>query len=869
MRLPIALTLAACSGAPSPLPAPTGPALQAPAWLVEHVAPDGVHTPPLSAPGALLDDPMADVSGWSRDDAATHDPGIGHAAAGALRLGAPDTTGPRVDVSHTISVPSRTRCTVRAWARTEGLEGERLQGGAALEVRQVSEKKDPKTKKPTVFLHDHLPRLRGTTGWTEQALTLDTDETPTTLEIVLSGGRGTGGGQAWFDDISVDCLDPVAAYLRGGPVWKGQGGAPVGRVRIARTERPSVLAPAGSAWAVTVSRDEPQVLRTLVGLDATSTGGAEACFAITVDGHEATHRCIDDRDGWRRMQVDLPAAPGTTSTLGFTVAASSEGEGALLLGAWGDPSLDAVTQTPDPRPDLLLVIFDTLRADDLGVGGNDARPASPGLDALAAQGTWYSQARSPTSWTLPSIATMLTGVSPPTHGAGWRIRREVRHKGSSGGARRQLDYAAVRPDAPRLAGRLRDAGYRTTMLGSNHYLDSKFGFATAFSAYGDYAGSSVPGVTRAFPRLKDAIDEEAEPGGRPHLMVLHLLEPHLPYRFRTPTPDGFEMPDVFETEHQEVGDLVSETLRRVGAKEEAHPQELIVMHQADFRYGDDQVATITADMPDDAIIIVASDHGEAFGEHGTFLHGHHLYDETVHVPMIVRWPGGAHAGTTVDQPVGLAQLAPTLLEAAGLPLDGLEGAPLPRPGSEGPAQPLFFEHIYKGPDQVGVLDGGYKRVRQLPLLGLDSRVKGRPGAATLYNLLGDPEERVDLSSVLLDVAARLDAQIDARIDATLPGTHLRCVGPHDAVTVRSGAPFVRGVPLDASGVDTAPDRRTLTLPARGAGETRIVVEAADGAPISVSPPDACSRWEIDLPRAGVQLDDEQLDQLEAIGYVED
>ena len=871
MRLPLAFALAACSGDPTPppLPAPSGPTLQAPAWLVEAVAPDGVDTPPLSQPGALLDERMGEVDRWAGEPAASFDPNEGHAALGALRLGALEVSGSRGEVTQKVSVPSRTRCTVRAWGRTDGLAGDRLKGGAALEVRQVSEKKDPKTKKPTIFLHDHLPRLRGTTGWTEQTVTLDTDETPTTLEVVLSGGRGEGAGVAWFDDVTVDCLDPVAAYLRGGPVWRGQPGAPVGRVRIARTERPSVLAPAGSAWAVSVARDRPQVLRTLIGLAPTSTADVKACFTVTVDGDTAARRCIDHGDGWHRLQVELPARTGAPSTVGFTVTSTDPDERALLLGAWGDPSLDAVTPAPDARPDLLLVIFDTLRADDLGVGGNTARPASPGLDALAATGTWYSQARSPTSWTLPSIATMLTGVSPPTHGAGWRIRREVRHKGTSGGARRQLDYGAVRPDAPRLAGRLRDAGYRTTMLGSNHYLDSKFGFATAFSAYGDYAGSSVPGVTRAFPRLRDAVAEEAEPGGRPHFIVLHLLEPHLPYRFRTPTPDGFEMPDVFETEHQAVGPLQSETLRRVTRKEEAFPEALVVMHQADLRYGDDQVATITADMPDDAMIIVASDHGEAFGEHGTFLHGHHLYDETIRVPMIVRWPGGAHPGTTVDQPVGLAQIAATMLQAAGLPLDGLEGEPLPAPGSVGPAQPQYFEHIYKGPDRVGVLEGGFKRVRELPLLGLDSRVSGRPGDATLYMLAGDPEERVDLSEVRADVATRLDARIDARIDATLPGTHLRCDAPHDPITVRSGAPFVRGVPLHASGVDIAPDRRALTLPARGTGQTRIVVEAADGAPISIDPPDACSRWDIDLPQAGVQLEDEQLDQLEAIGYVED
>ena len=868
--LPLSLALSACTGAP-PMPAappPPGDPIAAPAWLVEHVTPAHMALPAAAAADDALAEPFDRLEGWQGLTRAAHDPDVGHDAPGAVRLGqAGDAMHPRGEVKRSVPVPERTTCTVSAWVRTEGLEGSRLQGGAALEVRQTTAARG-KGKEPSVFLHDHLPRLRGTTDWTRMELEVETETAATTLEVVLSGGRGTGRGLAWFDDVSVQCLDPVVAYVAGSPLWRTQPGAPVGRVEVARTERPSVLAPAGSAWSVRVDRSTDQVLRATVGLAKESIDRTEACFEIRVDGAVEDRACLDDRAGWKRLQVALPPQAGATSVVEFsTAAASGAADGALLLGAWGDPSLDPVGE--DARPDVLLVIFDTLRADDLGVGGNTDTPASPGLDRLASQGTWYSQARSPTSWTLPSIATMLTGVTPPTHGAGWRIRREVRHKGKSGDARRPLDYSAVRPEAPKLAGILRDAGYRTTLLGSNHYLDSEFGFAAGFSAYGSYAGSSVPGVTRAFPRLNDAMAEEEEPGGRPHFVVLHLLEPHLPYRFRTPAPEGFTMPTVFETEHQESGGWESETLRKVRRKEEQHPEALKHMHQADFRFGDDQVATVLSKLPDDALIVVASDHGEAFGEHDTFLHGHNLFDETVHVPLIVRWPGGAHAGSTVDQNVGLAQIAPTILEQVGLPWSDMEGQPLPHPARPLADAPQYLEHIYKGPDRVGVLLGDLKRVRQLPNLDLDSRVKGDPGPPTLFDVRADPDERTDLTEARPEDAARLDALIDARIEAALPGTHVQCAAPHPALRLSAPAPFVRGVPMDVGAVVVEDDRRGLQVAAREEGRTWLVVEAADGAPIAVDPPSACQRWDNPLPRAGVQLEDEQLDQLEAIGYVED
>ena len=871
--VPVLVFALACGSTPEPLPlpTPTGPALAAPVWLVQAVTSSHVRlAEEPSTPPPVYVSALDDADDWTLKGAAAHVADAGHDAPGAIVLGDADGSTPRVEVSHEVEVPERTRCTVSAWVKTQGLAGERLVGGASLEVQELgTPAKKPFAQKEKTRRHDHLPRLRGDVPWTQQSMTIETGSGTTHLAVVLSGGRGSGAGQAWFDDVEVTCQSPLMDFLAARPVQGGQTGALVGRVRIDRVDRPALLAPAPSSWAVEVDRSVDQVLRTTVGLDEASPKGSRACFTITVDGAEQASACRNAGQGWERLKVELPAAPGETSTVGFSILQTETGAGGVALGAWGDPSLDPVTWPGERPPDITLVIFDTLRADDLGVGGNTARPVSPVLDALAAEGTWFAQARSPTSWTLPSTATLLTGVTPPTHGAGWRIRREVRHRGKANDSRRRLDYAAVSPDVPRVGERLRDQGYRTAMMASNHYLDRRFGFASGFGTYGDYAGSSLPGGRRALGELGEIIDDDRDGAGRPLFLVLHMLEPHLPYRMRAPIPEGFELPDVFEYEEQSYAGMTSQTLRKVGPTQEKHPEALKVMHQADTRYGDDVLGEYLEMLGGDAMVLFTSDHGEAFGEHGEFLHGDDMFDETLHVPMIVRWPGGAHAGTTVETPVSLEEAAATLVAAGGGSLEGLEAAPLPQPGTpEDPNRVQYFEHIYKGYDRVGVLRGTLKRIRTLPTLGIDNRARRGQAGATLFDIRADPGERTDLSETRPDDAAALDALIAARIDATFPGVHLDCPGPHPALTIEAEQAFVRGVPLGGPEVTVSEDQRTLTVPQSDGEGTRLVVEAAAGAPISVSPLTACKRWEVAIPEVGGKLDQDQLDQLEAIGYVE-
>lgn len=865
--------LIGCNRLPAPpeAPEPPGPAVAGPAWLVEHITADHVALDAASASRPLLEDGFdeLDATTWQGRGEPTHVTTDGDASPGALVLGQVGEVRPRDNTYARVDVQGGQRCIVTASVRTIGLEGGRLREGAALIVRELQDD-DKRAQPKQLARYDHMTRFRGDTPWTEQQVVVDLQNGTEQLEVLLSGGDGQGEGQALFDDVSVRCLTTMERFLDSRPVAKAALGSPTGRVRIARTDRPSVLSPGRSAWSMKVDRSVDQVLRSTVSLAYGTTDDAKVCFRIFVDGDEASQKCVKEGRGWERMSVDLPPKEGTSTVTFTTQPAAGTAKDAVLLGTWGDPSLDPKAPW-EGKPDIALIILDTLRADDLGVGGNTDRPVSPEMDKLAATGTWFANARSPTSWTLPSIASMLTGQMPHSHGAGWRVRRAARHRGKSTDNHRRLDYAAIRPDAPRVAERLRDAGYRTTLMASNHFLDRRFGFARGFSAYGDYAGSSVPAGKRAFPRLESTVAEDAKAGGRPQFLVFHMLEPHLPYRYRLPDYDGFELPDVFEYEDEKNSGVESRTLRKLTAKDKKHPEALKVLHQADTRYGDDRVRDFLDLVGDDVPVIVVSDHGEAFGEHDNiFLHGDHMYDEVLKVPLIVRWPEGAHPGTVDDRPVGLPDVGATLLSWAGLPTDDLDGAPFPQPGDGEPPRRQHFEHIYKGFDRVGVLEDPYKLIRTLPTLGIDLRARAGDVGDELFDIKADPGETRDLVEERADVAARLGAVLDTYIDETLPGTHLECAAPHPEITLTTDTPIVRGVPLDTLPPVVADDRHAVTVPERPtSGVTRLVVEPAEGGGVSVAPLGACKVWSVEVPQSGAELDDEQLKQLEAIGYVED
>lgn len=283
--------------------------------------------------------------------------------------------------------------------------------------------------------------------------------------------------------------------------------------------------------------------------------------------------------------------------------------------------------TPANTPNILLVTFDTTRADRIGVyGWRHGR--TPAVDKLAAQGVRFTHAFASGPVTLPSHTTMMTGLYPFQHGVRDNIGFE-------------LDEGART-----LAEVLREHGYQTGAVVAAFVLDSRFGLDQGFDEYRDdlpghaeFARFQVP-ERNAEKVVDDAIDWLQHTNGtRPFFLWCHFYDPHHPYH----TPETFPF-------------YLS------------HPYDLEVAF-ADFHF--QRLLDHLEQTPPNqrsTVIVMTGDHGEGLGEHGEETHAYFVYDSTLHVPLVIKLPDESNAGVTIDTPVSLTDIMPTALELAGLPV---------------------------------------------------------------------------------------------------------------------------------------------------------------------------------------------------------
>ncbi len=465
------------------------------------------------------------------------------------------------------------------------------------------------------------------------------------------------------------------------------------------------------------------------GVERPGLGGAEARAAIlgrrpprAVPGHEP------------QPARDLPAprrGPAGVVTLSPVAPEAAAGRRRLVAGlvlfvvAAGGAALLLVR--PRPRPNVLLVTIDTLRADRLGCYGYGPA-ATPILDALAARGVRFTTAVAHAPLTAPSHASILTGLLPLGHG--------VRDNG-----------AFVLPPSPTtLAEVFRDAGYRTAAFVSGFPLDHRFGFARGFETYDDQMlrgrdSRRTPYVERtAVESTRRAVDWiRAAPA--PWFVWVHYFDPHAPYE-----PPG-ELAARFASSPYD-GEIAS----------------------VDRELGRLLTASDTA--PSSALVLVTSDHGESLGEHGEATHGVFVYDATLRVPWIMAGPGIARGRVSSVVARGI-DVAPTLLDYAGLRVPrGLQGRSL-RPAANGremPDAPAYAESLFCR------LNLGWAELHAWRTARWKLVEAPRP---ELYDLDADPAETRDVSVDREDEAEALRSALRRALEArppdasTVPGNEVR------------------------------------------------------------------------------------------------
>ncbi len=419
------------------------------------------------------------------------------------------------------------------------------------------------------------------------------------------------------------------------------------------------------------------------------------------------------------------------------------------------------------RPtNLVLVVVDTLRWDHTSPAGYP-RDTTPFLAHLATESVVFEAASSPTSSTAPAVATLFTGLYPSRHG--------LRKNGES--------FSLT---IPALASELGSHGYRTSAVVSSFVLNRRFGWARGFENYDDsfdpqhatvqveqWSGFDVDGGVLdqrahiATDKALDVLDRLTAGQDTPFFLFVHYFDPHTPYV----PPERFR--NAFRT----------------GAPETPDPlQEWLDLYDAEILFTDTEIERLVASLQarhllDSTLLVVTSDHGEGFMEHGFTHHGIGIWEEFVSVPLLVRLPGGHHGGLRITEPVSLADVAPTLADLLGFSWSGPTDGRSLRPLWEDPGarrrnwgrRPIFYERrtyqegatcrynlppwITTGRDQpvttpaLGVRVGAWKYLEG-----------PEPGNRELYDLETDPHEENDLS------LARKEIVEEMRL---LLGQHLR------------------------------------------------------------------------------------------------
>ena len=412
----------------------------------------------------------------------------------------------------------------------------------------------------------------------------------------------------------------------------------------------------------------------------------------------------------------------------------------LLVGC--PPGID-----PAPRPQgVVLISLDTLRADRLGAYGY-ARPTSPAIDALAAEGVLFEQAMATSPWTLPSHASLLTGLYPHVHGLTEKGRR-------------------LPSEVARLAALVAAAGYRTVGIVSSLHLSERSGLHEGFEHYEYVNKWNLEGRERRLHNPGPEITARAlhwldELAAGPFFLFLHYYDAHSDYSPRLSYREG--LVDAYRGPLDGTTSQIA-TIRDQGLSvRPADARYLSQLYDAEIRQLDDEMAALLAHLDalglaDSTLVVLTSDHGEEFFEHGSVLHSRTYFEEVIRVPLLLRGPG-LPRGRRIDGVASGVDVAPTVLGLLGLsPAPGMQGVDLSLSWRGGAPERDF---VIAEADFKNESPGMYRMLRTdryklIHDLSLDR--------AALFDLRADPSEQAPLQEGAL--AQRLSQQLSDAIRET-------------------------------------------------------------------------------------------------------
>lgn len=303
---------------------------------------------------------------------------------------------------------------------------------------------------------------------------------------------------------------------------------------------------------------------------------------------------------------------------------------------------------------VIVVLIDTLRADKLKPYNTNTRVQTPGLDGLVSGAAIMANARTQENWTKPSVATLLSSLLPWEHGA-------------------VTDDAVVPSSVELMPEIMQERGFYTGALITNGYVSDKFGFKQGWNTYRNYIREGRP--NRAQYVAADVLEWlDRRPQDKPFFLYIHTIDPHVPYK----PPEHFlamydAQPYSGVVDFSRDGTLL-ENIKIGRTKLNVRDKEhLVALYDAEITYHDAHFAAMLEGLQrrglsDNTMIVITADHGEEFWDHGSVGHGHSVYDELLHVPLVVKVPGLTQHTTSIPDAVGLVDVLPTVLDVLGQPI---------------------------------------------------------------------------------------------------------------------------------------------------------------------------------------------------------
>ena len=367
------------------------------------------------------------------------------------------------------------------------------------------------------------------------------------------------------------------------------------------------------------------------------------------------------------------------------------------------------------RQNVILIILDTVRADRLGCYGNHLG-LTPEIDKFSRDAVRFDQAFSHAPWTLPSVASIFTSRYPAQHTAGGRL-----------GA-----FTILPDDAVTIAEVFQRNGAVTGAITNVLFLDKKFGMTQGFDTVDSHIPRTNTVMRRAGPTTQAALSWLDKNQRQQFFLMVHYFDPHLTYDAPQPFRQKWADP-----QDQKGNDFIFGTIadmikfRRGKTRLNADTiTRLEKLHNAEIAYLDSQIGKLLAGISarglnSNTVVVITSDHGEEFNEHGGFEHGHSLYDELLHIPLLVRLPATSskqpgnensyQRGISINATVQHIDIAPTLCELAGIKADPtFNGQSLVEHlrGSEQPNRPVLSQGNMWGPSGAAWRRGDYKLLYQ-------------------------------------------------------------------------------------------------------------------------------------------------------------